>query len=108
MMASNVEQIEDEKKAHDEPLFCVGMIADVQYADADDGFNFSKTVRRRFRPSLKILNNAIAAWNAKDSNHIPSFVISLGDIIDILNSQKEPKESLSAIKTVLSAFNAFK
>ena len=45
------------------PLFSFGVIADCQYADADDAFNFHKTSLRRYRNSLKILEEAIQSWN---------------------------------------------
>ena len=96
------------EETEDELLFSVGMIADIQYADSEDGFNYTKTVRRRFRPSLQILKKAIKCWNDKSNENAPSLIISLGDIIDILNSQKQPKESISAMKTVLTVFNEFK
>ena len=103
-MASE-QEIKD--KENEEILFSCGMIADVQYGDADDGFNFTKTRQRRFRPALKIVKNAVKIWNGNDKN-CPSFIISLGDIIDVLNSKTQPKQSQSAIKTVLTAFNQFK
>ena len=34
----------------------------IQYADADDGTNFAKTVVRRYRNSLRILQQAVASW----------------------------------------------
>lgn len=38
-----------EKRKPPSLLCSFGMIADIQYADVDDGYNFQKTVRRRFR-----------------------------------------------------------
>eukprot|EP01083_Nonionella_stella_P303344 1049784_1 len=112
MLTSSTEQ----KKSDDPILFSVGIIADVQYADADDGFNYARTRRRRFRPALQIAKNAINTWNNSDdkasqdksNKHVPSLVISLGDVIDVLNSRTKPPQSVSAMKTVLTAFNAFK
>ncbi|KAK2820980.1 hypothetical protein Q5P01_023939 [Channa striata] len=40
------------------PLFTFGVIADIQYADIDDGYNFSQTRRRYYRSSLQLLRNA--------------------------------------------------
>ena len=38
--------------------FSFGVIADVQWADQDDGTNYDKTVRRCYRGALKTLQNA--------------------------------------------------
>jgi len=56
----------------------IGLIADVQYADVDDVWNFMKTHKRRYRASLKALRNAITWWNEFDVD----FVADLGDAID--------------------------
>ena len=60
-------------------LFTVGLIADPQYADIDDGYNYRKTRLRYYRKTLELTENAIKVWN--DPNHAnpcPSFVICLG------------------------------
>ncbi len=43
-------------------LFSFGLIADVQYADVEDGENFLKTTIRRFRGSLAALKRAVGWW----------------------------------------------
>ena len=35
----------------------------IQYVDMDDGFNFTKTQRRRYRGSLLSLKRAVKWWN---------------------------------------------
>eukprot|EP00592_Proboscia_alata_P022784 CAMPEP_0194413074 /NCGR_PEP_ID=MMETSP0176-20130528/11570_1 /TAXON_ID=216777 /ORGANISM="Proboscia alata, Strain PI-D3" /LENGTH=103 /DNA_ID=CAMNT_0039216197 /DNA_START=9 /DNA_END=316 /DNA_ORIENTATION=- len=40
-----------------------GVIADVQWADADDGYNYGRTVKRCFRGSLRTLDRAVDWWN---------------------------------------------
>ncbi|XP_069510605.1 manganese-dependent ADP-ribose/CDP-alcohol diphosphatase-like isoform X3 [Ambystoma mexicanum] len=65
-------------------LFAFGIIADVQYADKDDGYNFLKTRKRYYRHSLRLLQSAIKEWN--DEARVPSFVLQLGDIIDGYNA----------------------
>ena len=103
--------LQTDSTKEDRVLFSVGMIADVQYGDADDGFNYTKTRRRRFRPALQIVKNAISVWNDSDGEiyemeeERPSFIISLGDLIDGLNHNAKTSES--AMKTVLTEFSRF-
>jgi len=42
--------------------FSIGIIADVQYASSADGSDFKKTVVRRYRNSLRLLEAAVNAW----------------------------------------------
>eukprot|EP01084_Bolivina_argentea_P102882 184311_1 len=99
----------DDKKQNDVDinnsnyLFCVGLIADPQYADAPSRFNYSKTRIRRYKNALTITKNAIKTWNKSDN---PSLIICLGDIIDGLN--KKAKQSEKCMKDILSVFNQFK
>ena len=41
----------------------IGVIADVQYVDQEDGFDFSGVQRRRYRNSIEVLRRAINHWN---------------------------------------------
>ena len=41
-----------------------GLIADVQYADADDGFSFDKSEARHYRAALAEARRAAATWAA--------------------------------------------
>lgn len=50
------------------PLFSFGAIADVQYADQDDGWNFKKDHRRYYRGGLVKLRGAVDWW-LKDETH---------------------------------------
>ncbi|CAN0375476.1 unnamed protein product, partial [Ectocarpus sp. 13 AM-2016] len=43
-------------------LFSFGAIADVQYADQDDGWNFKKDHRRYYRGGLRQLRGAVDVW----------------------------------------------
>lgn len=83
------------------PLFSFGIIADVQYADIDNGLNFKQTRKRYYRNSLKHLQNAIDGWDAGKVK--PSFILQLGDIVDGFN--KKYNASQSALDTVLAQFN---
>ncbi|NWU95411.1 ADPRM diphosphatase, partial [Upupa epops] len=57
-----------------------GVIADIQYADADDGLSFDGTRRRFYRQSLAKLRAAVAAWTEEQPPL--AFVLQLGDSID--------------------------
>ena len=66
------------------PAFTFGVISDVQWADADDGFNYARTVRRCFRGALQTLRVAVSWWNTLSPH--PDFVAQLGDLIDGRNA----------------------
>lgn len=84
--------------------FSFGVIADVQYADVEDGYNFMKTRKRYYRNSITLLSEAIEEWNKEC---IPlSFIIQLGDIIDGVNA--EHKTSEEALKKVMGEFKKAK
>ncbi|KAG8459289.1 hypothetical protein KFE25_014134 [Diacronema lutheri] len=77
-----------------------GVIADVQYADADDGTNFARTVKRHYRGALVQLTRAVAYWN--DEPEPLAFVANLGDVIDGLCAKLGQSER--ALDDVLSRF----
>ena len=66
------------------PLFRFGVISDIQYADINDGTNFTKTEKRTYRESLGHTRTAIEFWNSM--NPKPDFIMQLGDLIDGQNS----------------------
>ncbi|CAN0570363.1 unnamed protein product, partial [Ectocarpus sp. 12 AP-2014] len=76
-------------------LFSFGAIADVQYADQDDGWNFKKDHRRYYRGGLRQLRGAVDVW-LKDETH--RFVLQLGDVID--GSNKAHGKSETALRSV--------
>ena len=41
------------------------MIADIQYADREDGTNFNKTSTRRYRHALEITKRAVEDWTTQ-------------------------------------------
>ncbi|XP_045212061.2 manganese-dependent ADP-ribose/CDP-alcohol diphosphatase-like [Mercenaria mercenaria] len=93
-----------ETRRVEEPCLAIGVIADVQYADADDGYNFSKTNRRYYRTALKMLDKAVTFWN-KEAQKKPQFVLQLGDVIDGLNKRQNTSESgLADVMNSLSNF----
>uniref|UniRef100_A0A5F8H1I0 Manganese-dependent ADP-ribose/CDP-alcohol diphosphatase n=1 Tax=Monodelphis domestica TaxID=13616 RepID=A0A5F8H1I0_MONDO len=83
-----------------EPYFSFGVIADIQYADLEDGYNYLRTRRRYYRYSLHHLQGAIEEWN-EESSH-PSFVLQLGDLIDGFNAQYKMSEE--SLKNVIKEF----
>ena len=84
------------------PLFRFGAIADVQYADCDDGTNFSRTVTRYFRHSLIALRQAVECWAAEDV----AFVAQLGDLVDGRNAYGDgsAERTAAALEAVRTAF----
>lgn len=65
------------------PLFTFGVIADIQYADIDDGYNYLRTHRRYYRNSIELLRNALDSWSKAAVK--PGFILQLGDLIDGYN-----------------------
>ncbi|XP_057682397.1 manganese-dependent ADP-ribose/CDP-alcohol diphosphatase [Corythoichthys intestinalis] len=82
------------------PLFTFGVIADIQYADMDDGLNFPQTRRRYYRNSLELLRQARESWSHSDTR--PKFILQMGDIIDGFN--KNNGNSSQALERVLDEF----
>ena len=61
------------RKAGKRPKGCVttfGVIADIQYADSDDGHNFQKTSLRMYRRSLDMLGVAVKSFEREKVNFI--------------------------------------
>ena len=102
------------------PQLSFGLIADIQYADLDDAWNFAKTDLRGYRGALTCAANAVSDWNgtatattnaaAASSASTASgttlatpisFVLNLGDIIDQQNESRGTSEK--AIESVLKA-----
>ena len=57
----------------------IGLIADVQYADIDDVWNYMHTHKRKYRSTLVALTNAVDWWSTIDDLDL---VVDLGDAID--------------------------
>jgi len=86
-------------KPEERPLFSFGVIADVQWADTDDGSNYDKTVMRRYRGAFRTLERAVGWWNLLLEP--PTFIAQLGDIIDGVNV--DLGQSDSALEAALAA-----
>uniref|UniRef100_A0A8D0EDS3 Manganese-dependent ADP-ribose/CDP-alcohol diphosphatase n=1 Tax=Salvator merianae TaxID=96440 RepID=A0A8D0EDS3_SALMN len=90
--------------AASEALFSFGVIADIQYADLEDGYDFMRIRRRYYKHSLQHLQNAVEEWNRTE---VPlQFVLQLGDIIDGFNAQHKMSEQ--ALETVMKEFKKLK
>lgn len=77
----------------------LGLIADVQYADADDGSDFSGKHMRHFRNTLRVLDRAVERWNAEGVDA----VVQLGDLIDGCNRRLgTSRQALDAVLASLS------
>ncbi|XP_025776202.1 manganese-dependent ADP-ribose/CDP-alcohol diphosphatase [Puma concolor] len=85
-------------------LFSFGVIADIQYADLEDGYNFQGNRRRYYRHSLLHLQGAIEHWNTEGSP--PRCVLQLGDIIDGYNAQYKASEK--SLELVMNTFQMLK
>ncbi|XP_048344365.1 manganese-dependent ADP-ribose/CDP-alcohol diphosphatase [Sphaerodactylus townsendi] len=81
-------------------LFSFGVIADIQYADLEDGYDYLEVRQRYYRHSLQHLQNAIKDWNGEKVR--PQFVLQLGDIIDGFNAQYSTSEK--ALSRVMKKF----
>eukprot|EP00903_Cladosiphon_okamuranus_P014139 g13140.t1 len=78
------------------PLFSFGAIADVQYADQEDGWNFKKDYRRYYRGGLVKLRGAVDWWLREETHR---FALQLGDVIDGANKRNGHSEAaLSSVK----------
>lgn len=84
------------------PLFTFGVIADIQYADIDDGFNFKHTRQRYYRTGLRLLHNAQDMWTTAAVK--PKFILQLGDIIDGFNKRYDASDR--ALEAVMREFNS--
>ncbi|XP_060071508.1 manganese-dependent ADP-ribose/CDP-alcohol diphosphatase-like [Ylistrum balloti] len=78
-----------------------GIIADVQYGDLEERYNFHKTRLRNYRKSLGKLERAVTNWTIKGVD----CVLQLGDIIDGLNTVHNA--SGSALASVIDILNLF-
>ncbi|XP_039596268.1 manganese-dependent ADP-ribose/CDP-alcohol diphosphatase [Polypterus senegalus] len=85
-----------------QPLFVFGVIADVQYANVENGCNYLKTRRRYYRNSVTLLHDAVERWNGI----APHFIVQLGDLIDGLN--KKHNFSAKALEIVMKEFQRCK
>ncbi|KAH9258679.1 hypothetical protein BASA81_003181 [Batrachochytrium salamandrivorans] len=80
----------------------IGLIADVQYADENDGWNFAKTRLRKYRSSFDIgLCTAVTQWKELGVKT----VVQLGDLIDDGARKKSSQLAWDKCQTALLGFN---
>ena len=91
-----------EEEVEAEPLFRLGVVTDVQYADIDDGASFMGTPRY-YRNALVALGHAVERWQQTAGLRA---VIHLGDILDGLQARDGLQASEAALGQVLDAFSA--
>ena len=84
------------------PTFTFGLIADIQYVDADDATNFSGTTQRFYRHSFRTYQDAVRYWGTLQP--APACALVLGDILDGKTAQLKNQEE--CIGRILEASRA--
>lgn len=87
-----------------DPLFSFGVIADIQYVEKDDGYNYVKRRMRYYRSSLSLLQDATQEWSSEAFQ--PAFILQLGDLIDGFNVPLKTMET--SLTKVLAEFEELK
>ena len=82
------------------PIVSFGLISDIQYANNDDRWNYTKTALRRYRNALKLVREACEHWSKQ--RHPISFILQLGDLIDGVSA--ENKASQADLDAILEGF----
>ena len=85
------------------PIVSFGLITDIHYVNNDDRWNYSKTFLRRYRNSLKLVDQACDYW--LKCPYSISFLLQLGDLIDGLCDAN--KTSTEDLQTILKRFEHF-
>ncbi|KAG2791080.1 hypothetical protein JG687_00001401 [Phytophthora cactorum] len=89
-----------------EPLVTFGLVADVQYADVEDGWDFHHISKRYYRNALPQLQATVAEWlRAAKSGMKLRFAVNLGDLIDGKN--RPASTSRQALESTKSAWTPF-
>lgn len=97
----NQNSIEKELKV----LSSIGILADIQYADCDDGHCHHKKNVRYYRNSLNLIKNAIQNFKNHETKTKASFkcLVQLGDLID--GKCKQNNSSQTAVQKCLDELN---
>ncbi len=78
----------------------IGLIADVQFADIDDAWDFHRSFKRQYRATKRALHNAVSTWR----NANIDLVVDLGDAIDgCKNSTKSM--GINALLQIMDEWN---
>jgi len=92
---------------YEEPVCSFGVLADVQYADVEDGMSYDKTRQRWYRTSIERLQNAVThiSQNRSESNQGAKFILQLGDLIDGKSKRiGKTQEALDKIEGIFQTF----
>jgi len=92
--------IEEDRNENIKPIVSFGLITDIHYANTEDRWNYSQTFLRRYRNSLKLVNQASHYW--LNGKYPIAFLIQLGDLIDGLCYTN--KTSIDDLKRILTQF----
>lgn len=92
------------------PLVSFGMVADVQYADVEDGWDFHHVHQRFYRNALPQLQSTVAEWlrvaKAESTSKL-RFAVNLGDLIDGKNRPAATsRQALESTKVAWQPFEA--
>ncbi|KAL4144816.1 hypothetical protein PRNP1_013941 [Phytophthora ramorum] len=95
--------------AQETPLVSFGLVADVQYADVEDGWDFHHTSQRFYRNALPQLQATVAEWlrvaKSESSSSKLRFAVNLGDLIDGKN--RPASTSRQALESTKAAWVPF-
>ncbi|CAC5393574.1 ADPRM [Mytilus coruscus] len=80
-------------------LLRFGVVADLQYANIEDGYNWNGTRKRYYRSSLSLLQKAMKDWKQNDVK----FILQLGDLID--GFCKRTEEPINCLNRILDIFD---
>ncbi|OQR84456.1 hypothetical protein ACHHYP_13363 [Achlya hypogyna] len=78
-------------------LFSFGVLADVQYADVDDAWNYTKTSKRFYRAAKSHLEAAVDAWVVEAATTPIRFAVNLGDLLDGKNAPMGQSQTTLAL-----------
>ncbi|KAK1944796.1 Manganese-dependent ADP-ribose/CDP-alcohol diphosphatase [Phytophthora citrophthora] len=91
------------------PLVSFGLVADVQYADVEDGWDFHHISQRYYRNALPQLKATVAEWlrvaKSGSSDTKLRFAVNLGDLIDGKN--RPASTSRQALESTRAAWIPF-
>ncbi|XP_071129620.1 manganese-dependent ADP-ribose/CDP-alcohol diphosphatase-like [Mytilus edulis] len=80
-------------------LLRFGLVADLQYANIDDAYNWNKTKKRYYRSAIDLLGKAMKDWKQNDAK----FILQLGDLVD--GFCKRTEEPIDCLNRILDIFD---
>jgi manganese-dependent ADP-ribose/CDP-alcohol diphosphatase len=87
-------------------LLSFGAVADVQYANSENGADFKKTVVRRYRNALTLLTAALDEWTTQEETlgYPVQMIVQLGDLLDG-RCQEQNHDRDECLERLLAQFN---